>query len=796
MGTKEEHPEKIRHHSNQSQSLDEDTDYENGDFEAGEQIYQSIFDTLPFGCSLNKIRYDSNNKPATFTILKVNQAFETALGKQVSILLPQPVHELFDGLPKKWITKFAAVAKSGKKREFIEFTFDGNTFFDIQVHSPKPHYFTLSLIRQFKKNQEESSPIHFYERLMDHLHEGIWVTDKHDNIFFANSGVTFNTGAKRANLIGRNILDFKKPNLGNFLQDYLLAKKDLNPRKYESQLVTHDGQEAVLAGWLVPLVKNDRYDGMICTTRNISDDKKNRQIIRESEQKLRNIVEHSTNVFYSHTTDHRLTYVSPQIEKLLGYSPQDALVKWTTLASDNPINQRGLQLVEKAIETGQIQEPYELELVHKDGSPVWVEVREAPVVEDGKTSSIVGALINVTEQRKIAWELKQNQEGLRNLVDDSPIPIAINGKAGQVEYLNHEFTRTFGYTTEDIPNNDRWFEKAYPDAEYRKKMKRLWKIDLQRPRDSRASHSPFEARVTCKDGSVKFVQILWNCVGDKLVLILNNLTEHKQLEEQILHKNDELQNALNELRKLNGELQVATQKAKESDELKSAFLANMSHEIRTPMNSIIGFSSLLAQPNVSQEKQEQYTNFIQKAGKHLLRIIDDIIDIAKIESNQLKIEMSYFSVVPFLQNTYDYHRQSSLLRNKPQLRLNLNYQKADKPVIMFTDPIRLKQVFDNLLTNSIKNTNEGVIEMGIHALEENVITFYVADTGIGIPEKFKQSIFKRFTQVESKTLKPGTGLGLSIIKGITNLLEGEIWFESTENKGTTFYVKFPILPKE
>jgi signal transduction histidine kinase len=204
----------------------------------------------------------------------------------------------------------------------------------------------------------------------------------------------------------------------------------------------------------------------------------------------------------------------------------------------------------------------------------------------------------------------------------------------------------------------------------------------------------------------------------------------------------------------------------------------------------------LAQPNVSYEKQKHYTNFIQKAGKHLLRIIDDIIDIAKIESNQLKIEMSYFSVAPFLQNTYDYHRQSSLLQTKPQLKLKLNYQKADQPVIMFTDPIRLKQVFDNLLTNSIKNTNEGYIEMGVHALNENSITFYVADTGIGIPEKFKQSIFKRFTQVESKTLKPGTGLGLSIIKGITNLLEGEIWFESTENKGTTFYVKFPILPKE
>ncbi len=796
MDTQEEYPEKIRHHKKQNQALKEQSNNRAEDVEAKKQIYQSIFEEFPFGCCLNKIQYDTNNKTVTFIILEANQAFEKATGTEGRQLQGRPVHEVFDQLPRKWFSKFAAVAKSGEKREFTEFSFDGNTFFDIQIHSPRRHYFTLTLTRKLKKNQEDDSPIHFYERLMDHLHEGIWVTDKHDTIFFSNSGMTFNTGSKKTDLIGKNILDFKKPNLGNFLEDYLSAKKSLKAKKYETQLLTLDGKEAVLAGWLVPLIKNYRFDGMICTTRNISDEKKNRQIIRESEQKLRNIIEHSTNVFYSHSTNHLLTYISPQIEKLLGYSPHEALVKWTTLTSDNPVNQTGLQMVEKAIETGQVQEPYELELVHKNGSLVWVEVREAPVVENGKTTSIVGALIDVTEQRKIAKQLQQSQEGLKNLVDESPIPIAINDEEGKVEYLNREFTRTFGYTVEDIPNADRWFELAYPDKAYRERMKRLWTLDLGIPHKSRSSENPFEARVTCKDGSVKFIQILWSSVGNKLVLILNNLTEHKQLEEQILHKNDELQNALNELQKLNGELQIATKKAKESDELKSAFLANMSHEIRTPMNSIIGFSSLLAQPNVSPEKQQQYTNFIQKAGKHLLRIIDDIIDIAKIESNQLKIEMSYFSVVPFLQNTYDYHRQSSLLQSKAQLKLKLNYQKADKPVVMFTDPIRLKQVFDNLLTNSIKNTNEGFIEMGIHAMEGNSITFYVADTGIGIPEKFKQAIFKRFTQVESKTIKPGTGLGLSIIKGITNLLEGEIWFESTENKGTTFYVKFPILPKE
>ena len=138
MGTQEEHPEKMRHQEKQNPALKEKTNNDAEDFELGDEIYQSIFDTLPFGCSLNKIQYDANNKPATFTILKVNQAFEKAIGTEGTQLQGKPAYEVFNKLNRKWISKFATVAKSGKKKEFTEFTFDGNSFFDIRIHSPKP----------------------------------------------------------------------------------------------------------------------------------------------------------------------------------------------------------------------------------------------------------------------------------------------------------------------------------------------------------------------------------------------------------------------------------------------------------------------------------------------------------------------------------------------------------------------------------------------------------------------------------------------------------------------------------
>nr|WP_321287948.1 PAS domain S-box protein [uncultured Sunxiuqinia sp.] len=758
--------------------------------------YQSVFREIPLGCSLNKIIYNSKNTPIDFQAYELNEAFEEAIGLPSMDLINKPTTLLFKGLEDRWIKKFAKVVESKKKKEFTEFTFDGKDLYDIQVSPIGDKEFVLILKKRLRTLKPATGPIKFYERLIDHLHEGLWVTDKEDNIFYTNSGMTLNTGTPKHKILGENVLGVERQAVGTFIDDYLKAKNSLKPRQYETELTTVEGKPIVLAGWLVPLIKNYLFDGMICTLRDISEEKKNREIIKESEEKIRNIIEHSTNVFYEHNTDHEITFISPQIETLVGYTPREAMVKWTSLVSDNPVNTVGFKLTVRAIETGEIQRPYELEMVHKDGSLIWVEVRETPVIKNGKTKAIVGALINITKQKTITQELIENQKGLKNLVDESPIPIAINSKDGLVEYLNHEFTLTFGYTIEDIPTVKDWFEAAYPEKAYCEKIESLWRKELERSPEAKNSQPPFEARVVCKDGTVKFIQILWSYIGDKLVLILNNLTNQKKLQKQILEKNDELQNALNELQKLNLELQKATEKAQESDRLKSAFLANMSHEIRTPMNSIIGFSSLLSLPTVDKEKQERYTEFIQKSGTHLLRIIDDIIDVAKIESNQLKVDKSYFSIVPFLQNIYDYHRQSPLFNSKPNIKLATEHRIIQKPLILFTDPVRLKQVFDNLLTNSIKNTNEGSITFGVCSLVENDITFFVKDTGIGIPKKFKDTIFNRFTQVESKSIKPGTGLGLSIIKGIMNLLNGEIWFESEELVGTTFYFKIPVLPKE
>jgi PAS domain S-box-containing protein len=151
---------------------------------------------------------------------------------------------------------------------------------------------------------------------------------------------------------------------------------------------------------------------VVAVFRDITDQKKAEQKLKASEEKLRSIIEHSTNMFYSHTPDHVLTYVSPQVKKIIGYEVNEALLRWTELATDHPVNEQGVKRTETAIRTGKPQPAYELQLRRKDGHPVWVEVHEAPVVEDGKTVAIVGSLNDITARKTTEEELKQKMEEL------------------------------------------------------------------------------------------------------------------------------------------------------------------------------------------------------------------------------------------------------------------------------------------------------------------------------------------------------------------------------------------------
>jgi signal transduction histidine kinase/ligand-binding sensor domain-containing protein/CheY-like chemotaxis protein len=271
---------------------------------------------------------------------------------------------------------------------------------------------------------------------------------------------------------------------------------------------------------------------------------------------------------------------------------------------------------------------------------------------------------------------------------------------------------------------------------------------------------------------------------------INNVL--KQQQEQIINQNIELDKHRHNLELLveerTKELEASKKKAEESDKLKSAFLANMSHEIRTPMNAIIGFSYLLSEFELDQKSQNDYIGLIQKNSESLLVLINDILDLSKIQAQQLILVKKTISVNSILTDLFEVFQLDTNTKG-----IELKLVKAQEDLAIETDPIRLKQVFSNLIVNSIKFTDAGYVEFGVHFVEKDHIVFYVKDTGIGIPYDSGNSIFERFLKLENSTtqLYGGAGLGLSISKSLTELLGGNIWYDSEVGKGTIFFFNIP-----
>ncbi|MBN2613382.1 MAG: hypothetical protein JXB00_17645 [Bacteroidales bacterium] len=262
----------------------------------------------------------------------------------------------------------------------------------------------------------------------------------------------------------------------------------------------------------------------------------------------------------------------------------------------------------------------------------------------------------------------------------------------------------------------------------------------------------------------------------------------KERTVELSEKNQQLLKEISERKRYERELLLAVKRAEEADRLKTVFLANLSHEIRTPLNGILGFSDLLNKTDVTSDRKKKYVEIIMNSGQQLLRIIDDILDISLIESNQLRVHAIEFNLNDKIREIYDFFYTSAKTSGKDKIRLIPVIGLSDEKGVVFTDPFRLQQVINNLLKNAYKFTFEGEIEFGYECKEKDLL-FFVSDTGIGIEPEKREIIFERFRQGDESLKRNfgGAGLGLSISKGIVEQLGGKIWLDISTRKGSRFF---------
>ena len=272
-----------------------------------------------------------------------------------------------------------------------------------------------------------------------------------------------------------------------------------------------------------------------------------------------------------------------------------------------------------------------------------------------------------------------------------------------------------------------------------------------------------------------FIISIFSPIKGEFATIFQDITERKQSELDLI---------------------AAKEKAEESDRLKSAFLANMSHEIRTPMNGILGFANLLKEPQLSGLEQQKYINIIEKSGLRMLNIINDIIDIAKIEAGLMTMDITESNINEQIEYIYTFFKPEV---EKKGIEFSFKNTLPAKEAIINTDREKIFAILTNLVKNAIKFTNEGSIEFGYNK-NGDFIEFYVKDTGIGIPKERQSAIFERFIQadISDSQAKQGAGLGLSISKAYVEMLNGKMWVESDpdhlEGKGSIFYFSIPYNP--
>jgi PAS domain S-box-containing protein len=491
--------------------------------------------------------------------------------------------------------------------------------------------------------------------------------------------------------------------------------------------------------------------------------------LRESEERTRIIL--STAVDGILTTDMAgiIDSFNPAAERIFGYAAAEVIGKNLAVLVPEEIQGQIRDFIVRYLKPeGTKDSGYRTEGIglRKDGRriPLEVAVNEFSIHGRRMFTCIVR---DITERKEIEGQLRK----LSRAVEQSPASVVITDRSGAIEYVNPRFVELTGYTPGEVSGQNPSILKAgMHDGMF---YKNLWETIL--------SGSPWQGELCNRK---KNGEIYWEHAN--IAPVRNDSGE---ITHFVAIKED-----ITESRRAAEELLTAKETAEAANRAKSDFLANMSHELRTPLNSVIGFSRVLKKEFFGKlnDKQAEYVTYIEDSGKHLLGLINDILDLSKVEAGKMTLDASPIVLKDVIQASVTMLKEKALRHN---IRLSFDIEPGLEETIG-ADDRKVKQILFNLLSNAVKFTPDGGSVTLTASKESDAVRICVADTGIGIKAEDMSKLFSEFTQLESAYTKKyeGTGLGLALTKRLVELHGGRIWVESEEGKGSRFFFTLPCRP--
>ncbi len=531
-----------------------------------------------------------------------------------------------------------------------------------------------------------------------------------------------------------------------------------------------------LSGFLIRNMANGEPLALACVGRDMSARKQADEALEESEKRFRMLFERNLAGVFRSTLDGTLLECNEAFARILGYaSPEEILSPQLKGFSrrDRVRAQRVMDFFHESVDrylyVAKIRQEKTLTnhencLKRRDGSPVWV-LENVSLIEGGEDepSILYGTVIDISKRKKTEEALRASEERYRLLFERNLSGVFRTNLEGRILDCNVAFANIYGFDSPDAIKGSN-VKSFYTHNEDRSELLTLLK-------ESRVLNN-IDLYMRRRDGTPIWIR--------ENVTMIEGAGGEEFLEGTIIDITD---------RKVAEEdLQKAKEIAEQANQSKSEFLANMSHEIRTPMNGVLGMTGLALETELSPIQRE-YLEMVQSSAESLMTIINDILDFSKIEAGKLELESIEMDLESILGKPVDL-----LAPRAREKGLALTYRLApDVPRRVVGDPVRLTQVLTNLVGNSLKFTEQGRIEVSVElsALHSGkaFLRFSVHDTGIGIPEDKLDRLFKSFSQVDGSTTRKfgGTGLGLAICKQLVEMMGGEIWVESREGKGSTFF---------